>query len=175
LAGNYPERFTKLILASAVSKKWLSENDKVFEIANKIFNPFSEKLTWGLIRMLSGIFPRLIAESFYPNFTKNLKHNLTKKDILELIKTIRKFRSKKGFINDINQNIDDNIIQKIECPTLIIHSESDNIVPIEFAKYSNSKIKNFKLEVLNNEWGHLFWIGDDSKNSITKTINFIEE
>ena len=34
-------------------------------------------------------------------------------------------------------------------------------------------IENSKLAELNNEWGHLFWIGRDSNDSISKTIEFI--
>jgi len=36
-------------------------------------------------------------------------------------------------------------------------------------------IENSKLVALDNEWGHLFWIGNDSKHSIRKTIEFIIE
>jgi hypothetical protein len=36
-------------------------------------------------------------------------------------------------------------------------------------------IKNSKLVGLDNEWGHLFWIGHDSNVSIRKTIEFIEQ
>jgi hypothetical protein len=36
-------------------------------------------------------------------------------------------------------------------------------------------IENSKLVEVNNEWGHLFWIGNDSNDSIRKTIEFITE
>lgn len=80
-----------------------------------------------------------------------------------------------GFLNDIDQNISAESLMRIKCPTLIIHSENDNSVSIEHAKYSNRMIANSQLELLNNEWGHLFWIGNDSGESIKKTIRFIEK
>ncbi|HHH55191.1 MAG TPA: alpha/beta hydrolase [Bacteroidetes bacterium] len=175
LASNYPKKVSKLILASAVSKKWLDEQGKIYKIAKNMFNPKIEKIVWGMVRFFSSILPNKIAKSFYPQFSKNPVHKLKKDDIQELISTIKFFNSKKGFLNDIDQNINNEIITKIKCPTLIIHSENDNSVSIEHAEYANKMIENSKIEILKNEWGHLFWIGKDSKKSIEKIIEFIDE
>jgi pimeloyl-ACP methyl ester carboxylesterase len=103
LAAKEYERVDKLILASAISKKWLSKDKKAYRIAHLIFNPEIEGIIWGMIRPLSRIFPRLIANSFYPQFSTYPKHRLTKKDVLELVSALRFYRSKKGFLNDIDQ------------------------------------------------------------------------
>ena len=175
LAGNYPNKVSKLILASAVSKKWLDEQGKIYKTAKKMFNPKIEKIVWGMVRYFSNIFPNMISKSFYPQFSKNPVHKLKKVDIKELVSTMKFYNSKMGFLNDIDQNINDEIITKIKCPTLIIHSENDSSVPLEHAKYSNQMITSSKIEILQNDWGHLFWIGADSKSSIEKTIEFIKE
>ncbi len=117
----------------------------------------------------------MIAKNFYPEFTTNPSHKLRQDDVIALRSMFKNFSSGTGFINDIDQNIDNDVISKINCPTLIIHSKNDNSVPFEHALHSNKMIKNSKLVELNNEWGHLFWIGDDSTDSIKKTIEFIEE
>ena len=175
LASNYPDRVSKLILASAISKKWLNEQEKIYKTAQKMFNPKIEKFIWGMLRFFLRIIPNMIAKSFYSQFSKNPIHKLKKEDIQELILSMKHYNSKMGFLNDINQNINDEIFTNIKCPTLIIHSKNDNSVPFEHALYSKKMIKNSKLVELNNEWGHLFWIGADSKKSIEKTIEFIEE
>lgn len=175
LASNYPEKVSKLILASAISKKWLDEEEEIYKTAKKMFNPKMEKFIWGMVRFFSGIFPKMIAKIFYPQFSKNPIHKLKKNDIKELISSMKYYNSKKGFLNDIDQNIDEETIAKIKCPTLIIHSENDSSVSLEHAKYSNKMIKNSKIEILKNEWGHLFWIGNDSNKSIKKVIEFIKE
>lgn len=175
LAGNYPKRVEKLILASSISKEWLDKNGKLYKTAKRIFNPKIEGFIWGMIRFFSGLFPNLIAKIFYPQFTTNLPHKLRKEDVKELLSIFKNFKSGEGFINDIDQNIDPKIISKIKCPTLIIHSKSDNSVSFEHALHSNKMIENSKLVELNNEWGHLFWIGKDSNESIRKTIEFITE
>jgi len=175
LASNYPNKVNKLILASAISKKWLDEQGKVYKTAKKMFNPKIEKIVWRMVRFFSRFFPNMIAKSFYSQFSTNPVHKLNKADIQELIATMKHYNSKTGFLNDIDQNINDEIITKIKCPTFIIHSENDNSVSMEHPEYANKMIENSKIEILQNEWGHLFWIGTDSQKSIEKTINFIEE
>lgn len=175
LAARYPERVEKLILASAVSQKWLDKNGQVYKIAKKLFNPKTEGIVWGLIRFFSGIFPKIIANNFYPQFSTNKTHKLEKSDIKELLSTFKYFNSKTGFMIDIEHDIEKEIISEIQCPTLIIHSINDNSVSYEHAVHANRMIKNSKLVGLDNEWGHLFWIGNDSNVSIRKTIEFIEQ
>lgn len=174
LASNYPSKVSKLILASAISKKWLDEQGKIYRTAKKMFNPKMEKYIWRMVRFFSRVFPNMIAKSFYPQFSNNPIHKLKKNDVKELISAMKHYNSKTGFLNDIDQNINNEIITKIKCPTLIIHSENDNSVLLEHPEYANKMIKNSKLEILQNEWGHMFWIGTDSKNSIEKIIEFIK-
>lgn len=174
LASRYPERVDKLILASAVSKKWLDKNGQVYKTAKKLFNPKIEKIVWGMIRFFSLLFPKMIANNFYPQFSKNELHKLDEGDVNELLSTFKHFNSKTGFMVDIEHNIEREIITNIHCPTLIIHSRNDNSVSFEHAEHANKMINNSKLIGLDNEWGHLFWIGKDSNESIKKIIDFIE-
>ncbi len=175
LAAKYPDRIEKLILASAVSKKWLDKDEQVYKTAKKLFNPKTEKIVWGLIRLFSGIFPRMIANNFYPQFSKNNSHRLEKNEIKELLSTFKYYSSKTGFMCDIDHDVEQDQISEIHCPTLIIHSRNDNSVSFEHAEYANKMIKESKLIGLENEWGHLFWIGNDSNEPIRKTIEFIEQ
>jgi pimeloyl-ACP methyl ester carboxylesterase len=174
-AGKYPERVEKLILASAVTKKWLDKNGQVYKSAKKLFNPKTERIVWGMIRFFSILFPKVIADNFYSQFSKNRPHKSDYVDIKELMATITHFNSKSGFICDIEHDVDNRIISEIQCSTLIIHSKNDNSVPYEHAEYAKKMIKNSKLSGLDNEWGHLFWIGNDSNESISKIIEFIEQ
>lgn len=174
LAARYPERVEKLILASAVSKKWLDTNGRVYKTAKKLFNQKSERIVWGMIRFFSGIFPTMIATNFYSQFSKNKPHKLEESDIKELLSTFKHFNSKSGFMSDIEHDVEPGLISEIQCKTLIIHSRNDSSVPFEHAEHANRMIKESKLVELDNEWGHLFWIGKDSNESIKKIIDFIE-
>ena len=63
-----------------------------------------------------------------------------------------------GFYNDLDQTI----LQQIVCPTLILHSENGNQVPVSHAlKNAKDKIKNAKLATFNNRWGHMLWFGNE--------------
>ena len=174
-AGKYPERVDKLIMASAVSKNWLDKNGHIYKTAKRLFNPKTERIVWGMVRFFSRLFPKMIAQNFYPQFSKNKPHRLEKNDIKELISTFKYFNSKYGFMIDIEQVAENRLISEIQCSTLIIHSKNDNSVLFEHAEHANRMIKNSTLVSLDNEWGHLFWIGNDSNVSIRKTIEFIEQ
>lgn len=174
LAANYPEKVDKLILASAISKKWLTREEKIYKTAQIIFHPGIEKLTWGMVRIFSKISPGMIAKSFYPQFSTYPLHKLRKEDIRDLALAFEHYRSKRGFINDIDQDIDDETIKKVKCPTLIVHSKYDNSVSFMHAIHANKHIENAKLYELKNEWGHLFWMGQESEQSILDIIRFIK-
>nr|WP_299000098.1 alpha/beta hydrolase [uncultured Allomuricauda sp.] len=173
LASNYPSKVSKLILASAISKKWVDKEEKIYKTAKRMFNPRVEKYVWGMVRLFSTIFPKMIAKNFYPQFSNKLSHKLKKDDVDELISAMRNYSSKNGFLNDIDQSIDEEILTTIKCPTLIIHSENDASVPFEHALHSSKMIENSRIVTLNNKWGHLFWIGTDSIEPITTTIDFL--
>lgn len=175
LASNYPNKVSKLILASAISKKWLDEQGNIYRTAQMMFNPKTERIIWGMVRFFSRLFPNMIAKSFYPQFSRKTAHKLEKDDIKELIYTMKYYNSKTGFLNDIDQDINGDTLARIKCPTLIIHSENDSSVSLEHAVNARKLIENSSIEVLQNEWGHLFWIGFDSKKSIEITVKFIKE
>ena len=139
-----------------------------------MFNPKTEKFIWGMVKFFSKILPTMIAKSFYPQFSKNRPHKLNKEDIRELVSAIKHYNSKNGFLNDINQDISEEALTKIKCPTLIIHSENDNSVSLDHPEHANNLIENSNIVFLQNEWGHLFWIGTESKTSIERTIKFIK-
>ena len=85
LAEEYPDYVEKLILASAVTKKWLDPKDWIYKTAQIIFSPRIEGITWGMVRFFSSIFPRLMAKSFFAQFSAFPNKKLEKKDIDELI------------------------------------------------------------------------------------------
>ena len=70
LAANYPKRVTKLVLESAVTKRWLKPNDKLYKTAGRMFHPRVQSLTWGLLKTFLQVNSNLIFKQMIPSFSK---------------------------------------------------------------------------------------------------------
>lgn len=173
LAANYPNRISKLILISAVTKKWLTEADENYRKGKKLFSPKIEKYSWALFRLFYSIFPGLMAKTMLNEFSTRTNQSIEKGEVDELHEMISKQRSFSGFVNDLDQNIDSTEISKIVCPTLILQSLNDKIVKIEHATNAKEKIRNSTLKTYDNKWGHLLWLGKESDAPIKDTLTFI--
>jgi len=173
-ATNYPEKTSKLILASAVSKQWLQKNEFTYKMAQIMFSPKRERYTWKLIRSMSRLFPRLIAKNFQAQFSTKPLEELDNSTINKLIKTLIHYSSGSGFLNDIDQQISKQTIQAVNCKTLIIHSEYDNSVSVDHARYAHQLIPNASLVILQNDWGHLIWLGHDNQVAFKHLEDFLE-
>lgn len=175
LAANYPNRIKKMILISAVTKKWMTEKDRNYRKGRKLFSPQMEKYTWALFRFFYYLFPKLMAKTMFKELSTHQPINIANDEVVELQRMINKQRSHNGFINDLDQDIEQNVISEILCPTLILHSSNDNAVNIDHAKYAVRKIKNSIIKIYDNKWGHLLWLGKDSEKPINDTLNFITD
>src|SRR5690606_35275008 len=107
----------------------------------------------------------------FPQFSNNGTFDIGERDTRELASALRHYRSKEGFVNDIDQDIDHSVIAKIKCATCIVHSKNDNSVPFEHALHAQKMIENSVIIELDNGWGHLFWIGYDSAEAIDQIID----
>src|SRR5699024_612843 len=52
-ASHYPERVKTLTLQSAVTKEWHTPKDKIYKIAQILFRPSMERMTWKLTSSMS--------------------------------------------------------------------------------------------------------------------------
>ena len=67
LAEEYPDYVEKLILASAVTKKWLDPKDLIYKTAQIVFSPRIEGITWGMVRFFSKVFSKTNGQKlFFP-------------------------------------------------------------------------------------------------------------
>lgn len=160
LARNHPGKVRKLILASAVSMRWLDADGTVYRASRILFDSRIEKMTWGLARLLSSVFPRTVARGLHRQFCSKRQRRLRNQDVEDLFSALRHYSSGRGFLNDIDQTVDDRAIAEIGCPTLIIHSRHDASVPFIHALHARALISDSSLMELDNEWGHLIWLGE---------------
>lgn len=159
IAANYPNRIESLVLLSALTKKWLVETDKVYKGGKKLFAPGMEQFTWLLYRTLFSLLPQIMARLMFKELSTYRPIKFTKEELQELKQITVNMRSGEGFANDLDQTVEQEILAKIECPTLILHSNYDNKVGISHPLTAKDKIKNSKLVTYNNRWGHMLWFG----------------
>lgn len=174
-ASAYQEFTVTLILISAVTKKWLSKSDSLYKKGKLIFSPWMQKFSWMMFRSFYKILPSKMSKVLMSELTLAQDFMLTK-SISEELKGMTFLQSSdKGFSNDLDQDLDLEIIQKIKCPTLILHSQNDATVNLSFAHYANEKIEFSELNVYDNKSGHLLILGKDKVKVTHDVMNFIKK
>ena len=174
IAANYPDRVESLVLMSALTKRWFAKTDPLYKKAKIFFAPKMERFTWQLYKLFFKMLPNIMTKTMFKELSKYRPIKFTKEEFKELKSVTIKMRSYQGFENDLDQNIDQEILQNIVCPTLILHSENDNPVPMSHPLNAKDKIKDSKLVTFNNRWGHMLWFGTDYEpvlNELQKNIN----
>ena len=161
IAANYPDRVENLILMSALTKKWFVKTDKVYKGAKIFFAPKIERYTWFFYRLFFRLFPKVMTKTMFKELSKYRPIEFTEDEFQELKQMTLIMRSYEGFDNDLDQTIGRETLKRIECPTLILHSENDNAVDISHPRNAKNNIKGSKLVTFNNRWGHLLWLGTD--------------
>ncbi len=174
-AADYKERTTSLILISAVTRKWLSKDDDLYKRGKKMFSPKMEKFSWSMFRSFFRIFPKMMTKTLFDELSTKSSNDFTKTEINDIKEMTFKQSSGEGFVADLDQDIDPDIIRKIECPTLILHSENDKSVPIDMAFYADKEIPHSVLKTFDNKWGHLMWVGDDCEYPIRAMNEFLNQ
>jgi len=159
IAANFPNRVESLILMSALTKKWLMETNKVYFGGKIMFSPRLEKFSWLLYKLFFRCFPKTMTGEVFRQLSTYRPVEYSEDEFQELKKLTLNMRSGLGFVNDLDQTIDQEILTRIECPTLILHSNYDNQVGMDHPLNANGKIKNSRLITFDNHWGHLLWLG----------------
>ncbi|SFA95306.1 Pimeloyl-ACP methyl ester carboxylesterase [Lentibacillus halodurans] len=177
-AACFPERVKTLILQSAVTKQWLTPKDKEYKAAHILFRPSIEKFIWKLIATLNNRFPNFTFKHMVPSFTKlsyeEVKSQMHEEDVDAIKRMNNRQRSGSGFIMDLQQTgtLSSEELQRIKCPTLLMHSRHDGSVPLEHAEYAQQHIQNSELCVLDT-WGHLIWLGKGTDKVSERLLEFL--
>ncbi|GAB2571392.1 alpha/beta fold hydrolase [Gracilibacillus alcaliphilus] len=177
-ASHYPERVKTLTLQSAVTNEWHTPKDNLYKIAQVVFRPFMEKITWKLVSNISNGFPKFMFKQMAPSFSnlsyEEIKSKMSDNDMDEIRRMNNRQRSGHGFLIDLSQTKDITAkhLQVISCPTLIMHSKNDSAVPLQHACYADQQISDSQLCLLDS-WGHLIWLGHDSNHVHEKLVKFL--
>jgi pimeloyl-ACP methyl ester carboxylesterase len=161
IAANYPKRVEHLILISALTKKWFSDNSMIYKGAKIIFAPLIERYTWTCYRICLNLFPVFMTKIMFKQVSTYRPVDFTEDERRELKKMTSGMRSYQGFSNDLGQTIESNTLREIQCPTLILHSHYDNAVDLSHPQNAKDHINGSRLVIFDNRWGHLLWLGEE--------------
>ena len=174
LASRLQHKAQKLILISAVTKKWLASSDKLYKKGKKMFSPRMENLSWAMFRMFFRLFPKRMSKVLFDELSTQSDYAISDEEIEEIKEMTFNQSSGKGFVLDLDHDIDPATITNVKCPTLILHSKNDKSVSIEMAKHAKAKIKGSELKMFDNNWGHLLWVGRDKIKPISALNEFLD-
>ncbi len=138
-AVNYSDRLDKLVLVSTAARLVESSRDVIMQWINSY-----RELGF------DAYFQKEIETIFHPKFIKENPW------VIPLLKDLWKGRSLDTIVWAVQglTNWDKlNDLNRITCPTLIIHGEDDRIIPVEEAFKMHENIKNSKIHIF-KETGH---------------------
>lgn len=166
IASQYPERVNKLVLPSAVTKRWVTPEDQLYKRGKKLFNPGIGKLTWALMKFFLRLFPRMIIRKMASELSTEKIIHITDEEVNDMKSLLLNSRSGSGFITDLEHDLEEQIIEEIKVPTLIVHSKNDNSVSQEHPLHAKDKIENSRLIWIDNNWGHMIFFDKKAMDSI---------
>ena len=156
----HPERVKKLILFGGMARiagpKWMP--GPIFKFISKL-GMNSVVKNWGNGEFFLKTFSsKVIVDNKIRKLAKDFEaSSCTKHEFNKLVSLIHQL--------DIRPFLKD-----VQCPTLIMHSEDDRLVPIESANDFVQNIQNVDFVKL-KEAGHIFWAGE-SDYILEKVIDF---
>jgi pimeloyl-ACP methyl ester carboxylesterase len=174
IAANYPDRVDKLVLMSALTKNWFAKSDSIYKKGKKFFAPPMEKFTWLVYRLFFRLFPLIMTRIMFKALSTYRPIEFTEDEFKEVKQLTTNMRSGHGFVNDLDQTIDQEILSGITCSTLILHSENDNMLDDSHPQNAKGKIYNSKLITFKNRWGHLLWPGSDYEPILKELKKYID-
>ena len=173
-AKKYPDRFVGLILYSCVAHQW---GHRVTWFEKMILSDPGEWIFTLMQKMSPEAFRKKTCEEMgldY-NYLKNIPQSMAFVDQLFSFMSPASLRNQ-GSFNDINnyRKIEDLHLEKINIPTLISFSHSDNQLPFSNGQDAADKIPNARL--INFEYGGHFPMADPRSDYLNEEmIRFIKQ
>lgn len=176
MAAKYPTRIRKLVLAAAMSNPEEYVKSKRYKQVKIFYGPF-HNFTWKMLRNFSIKSPEKMVRQtmilFSNHDINDIMANTTEREVRFVQEFYGGNSSAKGAWLDYSHRTGSDILNKIEVPTLILHSRDDNGVPFQQAEHSNRNIRNSELYIAKT-WGHFLWCGPGSDEVDQKIIEFLK-
>jgi pimeloyl-ACP methyl ester carboxylesterase len=170
LAANYPSRIKALILECAVSKQL-----ETYNFLKKYYGG-PHYLIWLMTKTTANIAPRLMFRLTMSRFSKHKVGEIMKNSSSQDISTLKQFFQTPdyahGALIDLEHMTSKELLNKIQVPTLVVHSREDASVSFDHGQYANANIKNSELYIASS-YSHFIWVGPGSDEVSKKVIGFL--
>lgn len=174
LAANHPERVLRLALVEAISKPEDRVQEPAYQNQKTFYGPL-HGMFWNMLGLISRLSPSGIARQTMTIFSthdpEDVFRQLTPEDIEAICQFYQRRSSRTGALNDLMHTIGKELLQKVQAPTLIIHSREDKSVPFTHAEWSLAHIPNAEL-CESGVTGHFYWVGPDYQRISHQLISF---
>lgn len=172
-AAQFPEHTRALILESAVTGPWLSPEDKLYRRSKIIYGPRYERYVWSATRLAFRMFPELAAKKFVSNISTMAVEGVDHEDARLLREKIETLRSFSGLAADLDHTLDDAVLERVKCPTLLQFSTNDAMVDLAHARRAQTLIPKARLKLYDNDFGHFMWVGPGSEKVLADLKSFV--
>ena len=169
-ALQYPPKTRKLVLESAVTLRW----DNLTRRLSGIGFGRTERLTWGLVKLVLKLAPALMMRVMIQPLTtldiNQVLRRMSGDDIAFIRRMIASSQSGTGFMNDLEHRVDD--LSGITVPVLVMYSPYDKAVPPRNAQRVAAEVANSELYEVSADT-HLIWIGKSANAVWEKRLEFL--
>ena len=172
-AAQFPEKTRALVLESAITGPWLSPADKNYRRSKILYGPRYERYVWTATRMAFRMFPDKAAKSFVNNISTLAIDGVDSEDVAQLRERINSLRSCSGLSADLDHTLEDDVLERVRCPTLLQASRNDAMIELSHVERAKRLISQASLKLYDNKFGHFMWVGPGSKTVFDDLRGFI--
>ncbi len=174
LAAFHPDLVQRVILVCPVSfRPWPSPRTR--RIAQLVFNPVTERLTWGIVHQLlrrdpARNLPKLVKDlSLLPGPEAVERLGSDRKAMVDFLLTCR---SSRGFLNDLHPPTE--VTADVRQPALVVASRYDGSVAAEHPERLAETLPNARLVEVNTPT-HILWLGQGAEQTRAAITQFLAD
>jgi pimeloyl-ACP methyl ester carboxylesterase len=172
LAANHPDRIKAMVLESAVSKRL-----ETYKFLKKYYGgPHS--LIWLMTKTTANIVPKLMFRITMSRFSTHDVGDIMKHTSPEDVAVLKQFFQTPdyahGALIDLEHETTRELLNRIQIPTLVVHSQEDASVAFDHGQYSKDNIETSELYIART-FSHFIWIGPGSDEVGEKVIGFLHQ
>ena len=190
-ASRHPQRAWGLVLQAAISRRHVQPTRSTNSLIGRVIFTRSgtwqaDLLAWGM-HLLARWWPAILIRSLLNagNDLDRVKAKQRSRYVLRHPAQRAFFRRvadsgmplsvrQTGLWNDLHQfaHLPIYPLERITCPTLVVHGRADGNVPLEHAEFVARAVPNAELFAL-EDCGHFVWVGPGARHAAEKVSAFL--